>query len=114
MNATKPTRLKPLWTKITLSDGCDRHLLWMGEDRTPFFVDVAHTIGHRTSGAKYGVFGSGMHPKGIALELGSFDKISEAKRFALKSAYRRAARARHSARNRQGSTLATALAMIGA
>lgn len=51
-----------LWERSVAGDGLERHQLWIGGERTPFFIDRALTIGHRTQGERFGLWGAGMGP----------------------------------------------------
>lgn len=48
------------WVAHHMNDTHSRLRLYVNGAETPFWVDVAHTIGHRTHGEKYGLWGSGM------------------------------------------------------
>jgi len=56
-----------------------RQRLYVNGNETPYFVDSAHTAGHKSQGDEHGLYGSGMHPKGIALLLASGRRVTPLK-----------------------------------
>ena len=48
------------WIGQTMACGTHRQRLYVNSQETPYFVDSAATIGHRTQGDKHGLFGAGM------------------------------------------------------
>ena len=79
------------WRSIMLACETVRHQLYLDGLETPHFIDVARFRAHYTQGHKVGWFGAGMHPRGIALTLGAFDRISLAKHHAEQFAMQAAA-----------------------
>lgn len=57
---------KPRWERNQISDGLERYELWLDGERTPYFIDNALHIGHRTYGERFGLWGGGMGPVGKA------------------------------------------------
>lgn len=79
---------KTRWFKAELACGTERHRLYIDGAESPFFVDVAHSIAHRSQGSKAGIYGSGLGQEirrrdgsiyRIAGFFGGFDKITVAK-----------------------------------
>lgn len=81
-------RLRSKWFKFPMANGCIRHRLYINGSETPYFIDEAKLIGHRTYGHKFGLFGAGLGNEvrtargsyRIAAVFGGFDRISEAKK----------------------------------
>lgn len=76
------------WFKAGLACGTERHRLYKNGAETPYFIDVAHTIGHRSQGQKVGIYAAGSGTEitrrdgssyRIAAFMGGFDRISVAK-----------------------------------
>ena len=78
------------WRSIALACETVRHQLYLDGTETPYFVDRAQFRAHYTQGQRVGLFGAGMHPRGIAAVLGSYDNVSLAKhraeQFAMQAA----------------------------
>ena len=79
---------KVFWHRVPQAHGGVRHFLWIDEKQTPYFIDVAPSIGHYHDGHKVGLLGSGMgnairrrdgSSYRIAALLGAFDTIGPAK-----------------------------------
>lgn len=76
------------WFKQEIADGLTYHRLYVGGVETPWFISEGRQIQHRTSGHKYGLFGTGLGKEiqtaggsyRIAGELGGFNCIGEAKK----------------------------------
>lgn len=51
---------KTRWISEMLACGTLRQRLFVDEAETPFFIDTAATIGHRTEGEPHGLYGAGM------------------------------------------------------
>ena len=86
------------WFSTTMVCGTVRQRLYVDGQETPYFVDSAATIGHRTQGDTHGLFGAGMGAEvrtrnggsyRIAATLASAPKVSilknRAEQFALAS-----------------------------
>lgn len=79
---------KTQWFKNIMACGTERHRLFLNGTETPFFIDVAQQIQHRSQGSKVGIYGSGLGDEvrrhdgstyRIAGFFGGFDKIAVAK-----------------------------------
>jgi hypothetical protein len=51
---------KTKWIGETMACGTLRQRLFVDGAETPFFIDTAATIGHRTEGETHGLYGCGM------------------------------------------------------
>lgn len=93
---TKNNAPKAKWFGVTMACGTLRQKLYVNGLESPFFIDTASTIGHRTQGDKHGLFGSGMGDEvrcrdgstyRIAATLSSSNKVAELKHRAEQMAF---------------------------
>lgn len=63
-NSNRAPALK--WWAFDLANGVRRQHLYLNGKATPYFIDAAKHIHHRTCGERYGLYGSGMHRSGCA------------------------------------------------
>lgn len=70
---------KMRWHKYEIGE-CLRQTLYVDGDRSPYFIDSTDIRCHRAyRDHKHALWGSGMHPKGCALELATSNRIVELK-----------------------------------
>lgn len=89
--ATKHSNNAPSvkWVGAILACGRRRQRLFVDGRETPYFIDSATLIEHRTQGDAHGLYGAGMHeskirdrqgnPRYVAAVLGSGQKVAELK-----------------------------------
>ncbi len=71
------------WFRFPQANGDVRYWLFVGSERTPFFIDVACHRAHYSMGHRIGLWGSGLGAAGGAGFCGGFDRLSDAKEAGL-------------------------------